>query len=58
MRADAMKREIAWKHGNFRRVCPVIGRLRTKILQADYCVYRRKSGVFGRQKSAFFRVEE
>ena len=24
----AMKREIAWRHGNFRRVCPVIGRLR------------------------------
>lgn len=41
----AMKREIAWKHGNFRRVCPVIGRLRTTICGRFTGVYRRVSDV-------------
>ncbi len=50
----AMKREIALKDGNFRRVCPVIGRLRTSELLADICVYRRKSGMFGRQNVGLF----
>ena len=36
MRADAMKREIALKNGNFRRVCPVIGRLRTEFAGDNY----------------------
>ena len=50
----AMKWEIASKGGNFHRVCPVIGRLRTRILQGDLCVYRRKTGVFGRQNVGLF----
>ena len=51
---NAMKWEIASKDGNFHRVCPVIGRLRTEILQAELCVYRRKTGVFGRQNVGLF----
>ena len=51
---NAMKWEIASKDGNFHRVCPVIGRLRTEILRVDLCVYRRKNGVFGRQNVGLF----
>ena len=51
---NAMKWEIASEDGNFHRVCPVIGRLRTEILRVDLCVYRRKNGVFGRQNVGLF----
>jgi len=54
----AMKQEIASEDGNFCRVCPVIGRLRTTSLRAELCVYRRKSGVTADKMSVFFRVEE
>lgn len=49
----AMKREIAWQHGNFRRVCPVIGRLRTTIC-GRFTEYIAAFRMFGRQMSAFF----
>ena len=40
----AMKWEIASKDGNFHRVCPVIGRLRTYRFAGGVCVYRLKLG--------------
>ena len=54
----AMKWEIASKGGNFHRVCPVIGRLRTEFCRRIYAYIAAKRECSADKTSAFFRVTE